>query len=159
MGCCGGMGSIPGQCSGLKVTAVAEIQSLAWELPCAEGVAIKKRKKKLKEISPILFLGCTLGINLWCGGGGWNPWLKEEAALILHSRGHSSSQFTLVTGCGLLVSIVLTRKEVTEWGRGRGLRVWYFNCEGEVISDGEIYLPEEPLWSLFSPSLTSMCIA
>ena len=64
------MGSIPGQCSGLKVTAVAEIQSLAWELPCAEGVAIKKRKKKLKEISPILFLGCTLGINLWCGGGG-----------------------------------------------------------------------------------------
>ena len=51
-GYCGGMGSIPGLArwvgdSGVAVAvtwveAVAQIQSLVWELPCAVGATIKK---------------------------------------------------------------------------------------------------------------------
>ena len=53
------MGSIPGQAQLGKgfsiaaavawVTAVAQIQYLAWELPYAVGPAIKKKKKKKKK--------------------------------------------------------------------------------------------------------------
>ena len=39
------MGSIPGQAQWIKDPA-AQIQSLAWELPFAAGVAKKKKKKK-----------------------------------------------------------------------------------------------------------------
>ena len=45
-GHCGGTALIPGQAQGVKgsgiATAAARIQSLAWELPHAVGVAIKK---------------------------------------------------------------------------------------------------------------------
>ena len=37
-------GSSPGCCRGADVTAVAWIQSLAWELPYVVGVAIKKQE-------------------------------------------------------------------------------------------------------------------
>ena len=31
------------------ITAVVQVQSLAWEFPCAVGMAKKKKKKKKKE--------------------------------------------------------------------------------------------------------------
>ena len=44
------MGSIPGKVQWVKGygvgPAVAQIQSLAWELPYAVGMVIKKKKKK-----------------------------------------------------------------------------------------------------------------
>ena len=33
-----------------RVAAVAQIQSLAWEIPCAEGAAVKKKKKNPLKI-------------------------------------------------------------------------------------------------------------
>ena len=54
LGCCRGMGSISGTAQWVKglgiaiaaaqVAAVAQIQSLAWELSYATGVVIKKKK-------------------------------------------------------------------------------------------------------------------
>ena len=32
--------------------AVAQIQSLAWELPYVTGVALKKKKKKQRQVFP-----------------------------------------------------------------------------------------------------------
>ena len=50
MGRCGGVGLIPGPVQWVKgsteATAVAQIQSLAWELPHAESVTKKKERKK-----------------------------------------------------------------------------------------------------------------
>ena len=47
-GRCGGVGSIPSQAQWCKrsgiAAAVAQIQSLAQEVPCAMGVAIKGKK-------------------------------------------------------------------------------------------------------------------
>ena len=40
-------------CLWCRLAAAAQIQLLAWELPYATGVALKKKKKKLKTISYI----------------------------------------------------------------------------------------------------------
>ena len=44
---------------------MAQIQSLAWELPYAMGMAIKKKKKKKKPFFALeLYRNCGLG-SLW----------------------------------------------------------------------------------------------
>ena len=43
-----------GPASGSEVTAVALIHFLAWDLPYAEGAAIKKEKRKKKGVTILL---------------------------------------------------------------------------------------------------------
>ena len=40
-----------------RPAATASVQPLAWELPCAEGVALKKRKKKKNPAHNVMVLG------------------------------------------------------------------------------------------------------
>ena len=40
-----------------RPTSAALSQPLAWELPCAEGVALKKRKKKKNPAHNVMVLG------------------------------------------------------------------------------------------------------
>ena len=51
----------------LWLAAAAPIQPLAWELPYTASVALKRKKKKEKRISGILFLAWYLvSLDEWC---------------------------------------------------------------------------------------------
>lgn len=47
-----------------QITAVIEVQFLVWELPHASGTAIKKKKKKRKEINVLSFHGSTYYVSI-----------------------------------------------------------------------------------------------
>jgi len=55
-----GVGCRPGlDLALLWLAAVARIKPLAWELPYAEGAALKIQKEKKKEL-PLVSIGCRI---------------------------------------------------------------------------------------------------
>ena len=72
---------------------MAQIQSLAWEFPCAEGAAKKKKKDTKMTVMPKLIHRLELPAHAWSREGRFSFLWRKEAKPGAQ-RGHRSIEVT-----------------------------------------------------------------